>query len=211
MRRAKKAPAEPDEEAADPPRMCVVDEAAARPVCDGSVCVSRAQQARLAGLAGPGKEALRLLRGALAGRAPETVRENTAMLPDGAKPRWPRTTVLFDFDDGMLAAAEGEEVTRALIAQGMVPGCSPVGWNTFGGDQFAQTVAAGWVLGDLEPLPGTGSAALSRDVIARVRSVWEKLMALPRARQLARINAMHVTALSCGGDAFEVLKGGPSQ
>ncbi|MEU4875259.1 hypothetical protein [Streptomyces sp. NPDC021608] len=195
----------------DPLRMFVVDEAAAKPVCEGSVCVSRAQQTRLAALAGPGKEALRLLHGALGGRAPVTVRENTAVLPDGATPRWSRTTVLFDFDDDMFAAARGEEVTKALIAQGMVPGCSPVGWSTFGSDQFAQTVALGWVLGDLEPLPGTASPALNRDVVARVRPVWEELMALPRAQQLARIDAMRSAALSCEGDAYEVLEGGPSR
>ncbi|MCX5265780.1 hypothetical protein [Streptomyces sp. NBC_00199] len=196
---------------ADPRRMFVVDEAAAKPVCDGPVCVSRAQQARLAGLTGPGEEALRLLHGALGGGAPLTVRENTTLQPDGATPRWSRTTVLFDFADDMFAAAKGEEMTRALIAQGMAPSCSPVGWSTFGGDQFAQTVAAGWVLGDLEPLPGTGSAALDRAVVTRVRPVWDELMALPRAQQLARINAMRAAALSCEGDAFEVLKGGPSQ
>ncbi|KRD23394.1 MULTISPECIES: hypothetical protein [unclassified Streptomyces] len=196
---------------ADPRRMFVVDEAAAKPVCDGSVCVSRAQQARLAGLVGPGKEALRLLHGALGGRAPVTVRENTTVQPDGATPRWSRTTVLFDFADDMFAAAKGEEMTRALIAQGMAPGCSPVGWNTFGGDQFAQTVAVGWVLGDLEPLPGSGSAAFNRAVVTRVRPVWDELTALPRAQQLARINAMRTAALSCEGDAFEVLKGGPSR
>ncbi|MFF5575183.1 hypothetical protein [Streptomyces luteogriseus] len=195
----------------DPRRMFVVDEAAAKPVCDGSVCVSRAQQARLSGLVGPGKEALRLLHGALGGRAPVMVRENTSVLPDGATPRWSRTTVLFDFDDDMFAAAKGEEVTRALIAQGMAPGCSPVGWSTFGNDQLAQTVAAGWVLGDLEPLPGTGSAALNRDVVTRVRPVWEELRALPQAQQRARINAMRAAALSCAGDAFEALKGGPSR
>jgi hypothetical protein len=196
---------------ADPRRMFVLDEAAAKPVCDGAVCVSTAQQGRLAGLTGPGKEALRLLHGALGDRAPETVRENTTMLPDGATPRWSPTTVLFDFDDDMFAAAKGEEVTRALIAQGMAPGCSPVGLDTFGGDQLAQTVAVGWVLGALEPLPGTGSAALNRDVMDRVRPVWEELMALPRAQQLARINAMRAAALSCEGDTFEILKGGPSR
>ncbi|MEH0549094.1 hypothetical protein QA802_40345 [Streptomyces sp. B21-105] len=75
----------------------------------------------------------------------------------------------------------------------------------------AAAAAEGPREGDLEPLPGTGSAALNRDVIARVRPVWEELMALPRAQQLARINAMYAAALSCEGDAFEVLKGGPSQ
>jgi hypothetical protein len=195
----------------DPRRMYVVDGAAAELVCDGPVCVTKTHQARLADLAGPGKEALRLLRGALGGRAPVSVRENTALLPEGSTPQWSRETVLFDFDDGVIAAAKGEELTRALIAKGMVPGCTPVGWSGFGGDEFAQTVAAGWVLGDLRPLPGTGSAGVRREVDAATRPVWKELKALERAGQLSRINAMRAAALSCEGDPFDVLSGGASR
>ncbi|MFI9041518.1 hypothetical protein [Streptomyces sp. NPDC053726] len=195
----------------DPRRMYVVDEAAAELVCDGPVCVTKTQQARLADLAGPGKEALRLLRGALGDQAPVSVRENTAVLPEGSTPQWSRKTVLFDFDDDIIAAAKGEELTRALIAKGMVPGCSPVGWSSFGGDEFAQTVAVGWVLGDLRPLPGTLPASLRREVDAETRPVWKELKALPRAEQLSRINAMRAAALSCKGKAFDALNGGASR
>ncbi|MFI5774545.1 hypothetical protein ACIA74_39910 [Streptomyces sp. NPDC051658] len=195
----------------DPRRIYVVDEAAAELVCDGPVCVTKAQQARLADLAGPGKEALRLLRGALGSQAPVSVRENTAVLPEGSTPQWSRKTVLFDFDDDIIAAAKGEELTRALIAQGMVPGCSPVGWSSFGGDEFAQTVAAGWVLGDLRPLPGTLPANLRHEVDAKTRPVWKELKALPRSEQLSRINAMRAAALSCKGDAFDALNDGASR
>ncbi|MFF1649935.1 hypothetical protein [Streptomyces sp. NPDC058240] len=195
----------------DPRRIYVVDEAAAELVCDGPVCVTKTQQARLADLAGPGKEALRLLRGALGSQAPVSVRENTAVLPEGSTPQWSRKTVLFDFDDDIIAAAKGEDLTRALIAQGMVPGCSPVGWSSFGGDEFAQTVAVGWVLGDLRPLPGTLPANLRREVDAKTRPVWKELKALPRAEQLSRINAMRAAALSCKGDAFDALNDGASR
>ncbi|MFJ8019497.1 hypothetical protein [Streptomyces sp. NPDC096311] len=195
----------------DPRRMYVVDQAAAEPVCDGPVCVTKTQQARLADLAGPGKEALRLLHGALGSQAPVSVRENTAVLPQGSTRHWSRKTVLFDFDDDIIAAAKGEELTWALIAKGMVPGCAPVGWSSFGGDEFAQTVAVGWVLGDLGPLPGTWSASMRREVDAETRPVWKKLKALPRAEQLSRINAMRAAALSCKGDAFAALKGGASR
>ncbi|GAB2850674.1 hypothetical protein GCM10027074_16570 [Streptomyces deserti] len=195
----------------DPRRMYVVDEAAAELVCDGPVCVTRTQQARLADLAGPGKEALRLLHDALGGQAPVSVRENTAVLPEGATPQWARETVLFDFDDDIISAAKGEELTSALIAKGMVPGCSPVGWSGFGGDDYARTVAVGWVLGDLRPLPGTLSAGWRREVDAETRPVWKELKALPRAEQLSRINAMRAAALSCEGDAFDVLSGGASR
>ncbi|MGY3205350.1 hypothetical protein [Streptomyces sp. TE5632] len=195
----------------DPRRMYVVDEAAAESVCDGPVCVTKTHQTRLADLAGPGKEALRLLHGALGDRAPVSVRENTAVLPDGAMPQWSGETVLFDFDDGVIAAAKGEELTRALIAEAMVPGCTPVGWSSWGNEDFAQAIAVGWVLGDLRPLPGTESAGLRSEVEAETRPVWKELTVLPRAEQLSRINAMRAAALSCEGDAFEALSGGASR
>ncbi|MEU9304762.1 hypothetical protein [Streptomyces sp. NPDC048269] len=195
----------------DPRRTYVVDEAAAELVCDGPVCVTTAHQARLADLAGPGREALRLLHDALGGQAPVSVRENTAVLPDGSTPQWSRETVLFDFDDAIIAAAEGEELTWALIARGMVPGCAPVGWSSFGNDDIAQTVAVGWVLGDLRSLPRTGAASLRREVDAKAGPVWTDLKALPRAEQLSRINAMRAAALSCKGDAFDTLNGGASR
>lgn len=195
----------------DPRRTYVVDEAAAELVCDGPVCVTTAHQARLADLAGPGKEALRLLHGALGDQAPVSVHENTVVLPRGSTPQWSGKTVLFDFDDDIIAAAKGEELTWALIAKGMVPGCTPVGWSSFGGDDFAQTVAVGWVLGDLKSLPGTGPASLRREVDAETRPVWTELKALPRAEQLSRIHAMRAAALSCEGDAFDVLNGGASR
>lgn len=194
----------------DPRQMYVVDKAAAEPVCDGPVCVTKTQRARLADLAGPGKEALRLLHDALGDQAPDSVRESTAVLPEGSTPRWSRSTVLFDFDDDIVATAKGEELTWALIAKGMVPGCTPVGWSGMGGDEYARTVALGWVLGDLKPLGGP-SARLPARAQAETRTVWKELMALPRAEQLSRINAMRAAALSCEGDPFEVLSGGASR
>jgi hypothetical protein len=193
----------------DSRRMYVVDEAAAELVCDGPVCVTKTHQARLTDLADPGKKALRLLHGALGGQAPVSVRENVTVLPDGSTPQWSRKTVLFDFDDDIIAAAKGEELTRALIAKGMVPGCTPVGWSG-SGDGIAQTVAVGWVLGDLRSLPGTEPASLGREVDAEARPFWKELKALPRAEQLSRINAMRAAALSCKGDVYDALKGGAS-
>jgi hypothetical protein len=193
----------------DPRRMYVLDEAAAELVCDGPVCVTRTHQARLADLAGPGKEALRLLHGALGGEAPVSVRENNAVLPEGSTPQWSRRTVLFDFDDEIIATAKGEELTRALIANGLVPGCAPVGWSRSGDEDIAQVVAVSWVLGDLRPLGGTSHPSF--DPIALARPVWKELKALPRSEQLSRINAMRAAALSCEGDPFDVLSGGASR
>ena len=124
-------------------------------------------------------------------------------------PQWSSKTVLFDFDDETIAAAKGEELTRALIAKGMVPGCTPVGWSGFGTDTYAQTIAVGWVLGDFRSLPGADPGLRGR-VDAETRPVWKELKALPQAEQVSRINAMRAAALSCKGDAFDALKGGAS-
>ncbi|WP_405540727.1 hypothetical protein [Streptomyces antimycoticus] len=191
----------------DPRRMYVLDKAAAELVCDGPVCVTRTHQARLADLAPHGKKALRLLHGALGSQAPVSVRENTAVQPEGSMPRWSSKTVLIDFDDDIIAA-KGEELTRALIAKGMVPGCSPVGWSGAGGEDVARTVAVGWVLGDLNPMPGQGAPNVRREVGTQARGVWKDLEVLPRAKQLQRINAMRANALSCRGDALDALTGG---
>ena len=192
----------------DPRRMYVVDEAAAELVCDGPVCVTKTQEARLASLAGPGKEALRLLHAALGDQAPVSVRENTAVPPEGSTPRWSRETVLLDFDDAVIATAKGKELTRALIARSMVPGCTPVGWEGYG-DAAALSIAAGWVTGDLEPLGGTGRSATEQ--MAEARPVWKKLKALPQDEQLARISAMRAAALSCKGEPLDALTGGTSR
>lgn len=191
----------------DPSRMYVVDKTAAELVCEGPVCVTRTHEDRLAELAGPGKEALRLLHGALGERAPVSARENTAVRAEGSTPKWSRTTVLFDFDDDLVAAAKGkDQLTRALLAKGLVPGCTPTGWSSFGDDQYAQAVAVGWVLGELKPLPGL-TAGMREDVDAKARPVWKKFKALPRAEQVSRINAMRGAALACEGDPFDVLSG----
>ncbi|MFG2370211.1 hypothetical protein ACGFY9_01865 [Streptomyces sp. NPDC048504] len=195
----------------DPSRMYVVDKTAAESVCEGPVCVTRTHQDRLGDLAGPGEEALRLLRGALGGRAPVSVRENTAVQAEGSTPKWSRTTVLFDFDDDLVAAARGErQLTWALLAKGLVPGCTPVGWSGFGGDQYAQAVAVGWVLGELKPLPGP-TVGMRAEVDAKARPVWKKLTALPRAEQVSRIDAMRGAALACKGDPFDVVAGRASR
>ncbi|WP_030326456.1 hypothetical protein [Streptomyces sp. NRRL B-3229] len=198
----------------DPRLMYVVDENAAVPVCDGPVCVTNTEQGRLAALAGPGKKALRLLNGALGDQAPVSVRENTAVLPNGSMPRWSRETVLFDFDDDVIATAQGEELTRAVIAKAMVPGCTPVGWDGSGqwGDAFAQTIAVGWVLGDLKPLPGTAPASLVRSPRGETPQVfWKKFKALPRAEQLSRMQALRAAAISCKDDWADALEGGASR
>ncbi|MFG2195427.1 hypothetical protein [Streptomyces sp. NPDC048639] len=195
----------------DPRRTYVVDEAAAAMVCDGPVCVTKAHQARLGDIVGPGKKALRLLHDALGSQAPVSIRENTALRASSATLERSRTSVLVDFDDGAIADTKGEDLTRAMLAQGMAPHCQPRTAVTRSGmpsETAAQGVAAGWVLGDLEPLRGTQHRL--RDLTALAEPVWKKLKALPRAEQLSRLKAAHAAALSCKADPLSVLAGGGS-
>ncbi|MGW7411284.1 hypothetical protein [Streptomyces sp. NPDC054863] len=189
----------------------VVDRAAATQVCKGPVCVTAARQARLDDLAGPGKEALRLLRGALGDRAPVAVRESTALRALSATPERPRDAVLVDFDDGMIGNAVGERpLTRALVAQGMVPLCNPRSATESGTreDAAAQSIAASWVLGEeFRLVDGTMHSGKEQDDFAR--PVWKKFSALPPAEQRKRIGAAHTAAVSCSADALAVLNGGP--
>ncbi|MEE1735597.1 hypothetical protein [Streptomyces sp. BE147] len=190
----------------------VVDRAAAEQVCDGPVCVTSLQQPRLDDLAGPGKEALRLMRGALGDRAPVAIRETTVPKALGATPERSRDAVLLDFDDRMIGGAEGERpLTRALVAQGMVPLCHPRSDTESGTreDAAAQSIATAWVLGeDLRPLDGTMYSAKDQSDVAR--PVWKRFTALPKADQRQRISAVHAAAVSCSGDPLNLLNGGPT-
>lgn len=180
----------------------VLDKAAAEKVCDGAVCVTVTQRARLAALAGPGKKALSLLGGALGSGAPTGVRESTALVPYWEMHERSRTEVLVDFEDEMIRAARSdEELTRVLIGLGLAPGCP-----TFGGLE-AQSVASSWVVGDFRMLPhapGPGTELYEKSA----RAAWQKLKALPQAGQRARIEAMRAAALSCATDPAEALAGG---
>lgn len=198
----------------DPRHIFVVDEAAAAPVCDGPVCVAEAHRDRLAGLAGPGRDALGRLHDALGKGAPGSVREDTTVVPDGVVPHRSRDRVLFTFDDGAVADTRGEDLTAALVGRAMVPGCVPAGWSSMGTDEYARAVAVAWVFGRMEPLPGI-SKALSAEIDAQARPVWKELKTLPWSEQVARINTMRDVALSCDShgdgdalDTFEALKGG---
>ncbi|MFG3257598.1 hypothetical protein [Streptomyces sp. NPDC048172] len=194
----------------EPRRTYVVDKAAASLVCDGPVCVTKTHAARLDDLAGPGKRALRLLHGALGEKAPDEIRESTALRGLGDTPERDRDTVLVDFDDGLIVGAKGKELTRALLAQGLAPACLPRSQSESGTleDLAAQSVAAGWVLGELKPFRGTVHKLSDQNEVAR--PVWRKLRALPRVEQRARIEALHAEALSCEDDNLATLPGGAS-
>ncbi|MER5355458.1 hypothetical protein ABT093_34670 [Kitasatospora sp. NPDC002551] len=196
---------------ADPRDTYVLDLAATAPVCDGPVCVTAAHRARLDELAGPGRDALGLLRGVLGDQAPAAVRETTAPRAIGARPERPREALLVDFDDAAIGAAGGETLTRALVGQGIAPLCHPRSTRESGTlpETVAQSIAAAWVLGDLRPLDGTMFGA--RDQAELAAPAWQAFSALPPDEQRRRIAALHTAAVSCTDDPLDVLAGGATR
>ncbi|MFE3071351.1 hypothetical protein [Streptomyces sp. NPDC059247] len=194
---------------ADPRDTHVVDRAAAAQVCDGPVCVTAAREARLGTLAGPGGEALRLLRDSLGDRAPVAVRETTVPRAIGGTPERPRDSVLVDFGDRTIGEAEGERLTRALVGQGLVPLCRPRSTVESGTHEeaAAQAVVTAWVFGE-EPRPLDGTMFTAKDQEDLTRPVWKRFAVLPRDEQRRRIVAAHAAAVSCSGDPLALLNGG---
>lgn len=191
---------------ADPRDTYVVDRAAAAQVCDGPVCVTTIRQPQLDTLVGPGRETLRLLRGALGDQAPTGIRETAVPRALTGPPERARDAVLLDFGDevigkAMFGDAGDKELTRVMVALSIAPVCHSRS-GTEGGtveDAATQSVAAAWVLGDRpRPLDGTWHSASDQEELAR--PVWKKLVALPAAEQRRRIGAMHAAAVSCSGD-----------
>ncbi|MEV7583951.1 hypothetical protein [Streptomyces erythrochromogenes] len=191
----------------DPRRTYVVDEAAAQQVCDGPVCVTKTHRARLADLADPGRKALGLLHRVLGDGAPVVIHESTTPRELGAVPERYDGVLVVDFDDATIAGARGDALVRALVAQGMAPVCRPRSDREGGPatETAAQSIAAGWVLGDLLPLDGSGHSRA--DQLALAEPVWRELGALPPAEQQARINALRTAALGCEGDPLGALAG----
>ncbi|MFD8597619.1 hypothetical protein ACFV1L_21715 [Kitasatospora sp. NPDC059646] len=197
---------------ASPRDTYVLDRAAAGPRCDGAVCVTAAHGARLPELAARGGDALRVLREALGERAPRSVREDTAPRALGDPRPVTAEAVLVDFDERQFADAHGDGLTRALVAQGLVPTCRARSDREGGSieDVAEQSIAASWALGDraLTPLEAPGAAAYERQTWADAEAAWTAFAAAPAAEQRARIAAVHDAALSCStGRLLPVLAG----
>ncbi|MGW4378683.1 hypothetical protein [Kitasatospora sp. NPDC004531] len=185
----------------DPRHTWVLDRAAARPVCDGPVCVTTLHRNRLPELAARGAEALRVLDGALGERAPRSIAEDGSPRALGDLRQVSAGTVLVDFDEREFARASGPDLTRALVAQGLVPTCY-ARTDREGGlvqDAAVQSLVASWALGDPAPVPveTPGSNEYDRQVWEEARAAWTVFAALPPAEQRARVAALHEAAVSC--------------
>lgn len=194
---------------AEPRDTYVIDEAAAELVCDGPVCVTEMHRDRLPALAPHGKETLRVLREVLGEDAPDVVREETALHGSTGTRKLMGEAVLVDFDDPVVVRAEGEQLTRALVSQGLAPHCTERSsrMNSIGLDEIAQSVAAGWALGDFRLIDWAGHFDGPEHRKAG-QAAWGRLTALPPAEQRAWITDTRAAALSCDlRDARGVLTG----
>lgn len=107
----------------DASRTYVEDASAVEPVCQGQVCVSRVQEKQLDTLAGPSREALRLLAAKLPdlpGR-PDKVREYTKTWPPVTAAERKPDRLQLGYDDRSFDGVKGKELTRSLLAGAGTP------------------------------------------------------------------------------------------
>ncbi|MFI5530137.1 hypothetical protein ACIA8O_16490 [Kitasatospora sp. NPDC051853] len=190
----------------------VVDRVAAGPVCDGPVCVTRANGARLPEVARRGREALEVLRGVLGERAPSAVTEDNRLRGLGEQRALSAGVVLVDFDERLLAGATGRELTRALVGQGLAPNCHGYNDREGGGTENValQSVLASWALGDtrLVPLERPGADAYTRQVWDRAEAGRARLATLPPEQQRALVAEVRANSLTCEpGSPLSLLAG----
>lgn len=100
----------------------VVDPLATVQVCDGPVCVTKMHESDLARLAGPGKEALRLL-GTLPGAPTKVVELDRRPRFDEVPPRATGTVVADLMDWPLRLSDEPDDMKRTLLAGAGTPSC----------------------------------------------------------------------------------------
>jgi hypothetical protein len=183
-----------------------VDPVAIEQVCDGPVCVTRIHEAELARLAGPAKEALRLL-GTLPGAPVKVVELDRKLRVDEVPPRAAGTVSADLLDDPLRLSVDGGGLTRELLAGAGTPTCfgelgGPSAWD----ERTARTIAAAWFLGDLKPLQFSGW--VDRGEAGRVEQLWKTFRALPPGEQRTRIIALRQAGLTCQGNQLDILFSG---
>jgi uncharacterized integral membrane protein len=182
-----------------------VDPVAIEQVCDGPVCVTRMNEAQLARIAGPAKEALQLL-GTLPGAPVKVVELDRRLGFDEVPPR-AADAVIADLRDWSLRlSTETGDVKRALLAGAGTPSC----FGYLGGpsldERTARTIAAAWFLGDLKPLKFSGW--VNKEYAASTERLWATFRALPEGEQRTRIIALRQAGLTCQGNQLDILVGG---
>jgi hypothetical protein len=180
----------------------MVDQRAARLVCDGEICVAAMHENELPRLAGPAREALRLLT--ILPNAPKRVEEITTPTQYFAMP--PRATgvVYVDFAEETLLRASPEDLVRSMVAGVGMPTCSGE-YSAGPREDVMRIVTAAWFTGEVKRLPEIMWLGTSFD--HDIDAAWTGLRALPAEQQKARIEAVRQANLGCQKDLLDVLTG----
>lgn len=187
------------------------DKAASELVCDGSVCVEKLHEDWLPTLAGPAKEALRLLE--KLPQHPVRVEESTEGNNTTVTPRRDPELVLVKKDDtytilpGTQQAGylTGHDLTMALLKGAGTPPCEGLSYS-HPEEEAARRVMAYWLAGSATPPPLHEHEY--KQVPGLMQSAWTALHAQPEPEQLARVAAARQLQLSCQGDPLTALLGG---
>ncbi|MGV9359201.1 hypothetical protein [Amycolatopsis sp. NPDC003731] len=185
-----------------PADVLTVDNAAARKVCDGPVCVAELHRDRLAALAGPGREALAML--AKLPGAPTRVEEQVAPNPVYEPVRRDPAVVYLDFQrNAELLTADASALRVAVLSGAGVPSCE---WptNATVSDMGGRMIAAAYFTGQLKPLPEYAGRWFPPQA-GPIEQAWTKFRALPADVRFTRVVAVRQALLTCQGDPLETL------
>ncbi|WP_410655273.1 hypothetical protein [Amycolatopsis sp. lyj-112] len=193
---------------ATPAEAKVVDPLATAMVCDGPVCVTKMHEAELGKIAGPGKEALRLL-GTLPDAPVKIVEFDRRLGYEEVPPRAADTLIVDLMSLPLYLATDPDDVTRALVAGAGTPSCASSRGSgaSYLDDVTARTISASWFLGEWKPLKG-GNIWASQETTGQIDRTWGTFRALPPDVQRTRIVAQRQAGLTCQGDQLEILTGG---
>ncbi|WP_447004350.1 hypothetical protein ACRAKI_32755 [Saccharothrix isguenensis] len=186
------------------------DPVAAELVCAEQLCLMRAHEHERAALAGPAREALRLL--AKLPSPPTSVREvvgtKTGVVQLEGRGPEPTDAVWLDLDEFTYfrrVPPTPEQVTRYMLAGAGTRTCyGDLIPESVAREVAARTVMTSWLTGRLEPLP-LYRAWLGEEVDALAWKAWAELRALPEATQTARVQAAREVQAACSGDALTAL------
>ncbi|MBE1576184.1 hypothetical protein ACFORH_04090 [Amycolatopsis roodepoortensis] len=183
-----------------------VDPRATTMVCDGPVCVPRMLERDLARIAGPGKEALRLLE-TLPDPPVRVAALNRWLDYDEMPPRAADTVYVDLVDWSIRSVLNSDDMTRTLVAGAGTPTCYTLhgGDRTFMDELTARSITSSWFLGEWQMLSGSW---LSEDTKNEVARKWETFRALPPEVQRERIIAQRKAGLTCQGNQLDILLGG---
>ncbi|EMD27356.1 hypothetical protein [Amycolatopsis azurea] len=184
----------------------VVDPHATAMVCDGPVCVPRMLESELPRLAGPGKEALRLL-GTLPGAPVKVVVQDRRLGYDEVPPRAADIVYVDLLDWSVRSLLVPDDVTRALVAGVGTPTCYSLHGvdKSFVDELVARSITSSWFLGEWKMV---GSSRLSDEMKNEVVQKQEIFHALPPEVQRDRIIAVRQAGLTCRGNQLDILLGG---